>query len=444
MVTILQRLLGDSVHVINPALSLQASPLAKGPAQAAGSVQYLQALRPWTPLKKPVVMLVAQPQTEQKSRSPTVTVNAWRTMVIVPQNYQPPEGKPVGNDQNPLMYYFDPQKQLALDQAPVEIMGFCQVLIRGCQVPAMHQGRTVRITVERVFKQLGFLHGCRDICSESSDSSWWALYFAIMAVSYGGVSFVEADRLSLSRLQTVLGSALIEPAQSLETSPATSAASSGSMTTSSTSDIPTDIKTVVQSSSHSSTSPSLESSKPTLDPEEASWLTEALKTLDEKTSKPSQALTWKIGTGESTDGATGQWEIERWLPATEGKAEAHSHEFEFVSREGNLFNGDFFVQNTLKYWHERQGKVEKRAVLYLFSTDQAQSRGLIIRWLNPNLTLAQELWNQHRISDQQPKTKRYLQNKTLDGRDSSAFYGNRSGDIHRNDLKHTHGITDKD
>ena len=91
-----------------------------------------------------------------------------------------------------------------------------------------------------------------------SDSSWWALYFAIMAVSYGGVSFVEADRLSLSRLQTVLGSALIEPTQSLETSPATSAASSGAMMTSSTSDIPTDIKTVVQSSSHSSTSPSLD------------------------------------------------------------------------------------------------------------------------------------------------------------------------------------------
>ena len=106
MVTILQRLLGDSIYVINPALSLQASPLAKGPAQAAGSVQYLQALRPLTPLKKPVVMLVAQPQTEQKSRSPTVTVNAWRTIVIVPQNYQPSEGKHVGNDQNPVDVLF--------------------------------------------------------------------------------------------------------------------------------------------------------------------------------------------------------------------------------------------------------------------------------------------------------------------------------------------------
>ncbi len=414
MMTILRRLWGDDIHLINPALSLQASPLAKGSAQAAGSVQYMQALRPWTPLKKPVVMLVAQPQTEQKSHSSGVTMNAWRTIVIVPQNYQPSEGKSVGNDQNPLMYYFDPQKQLAPNQAPAEIIGFCQVLIRGCQVPAMHQGRTVLIRVEPVFKPLGFLHGCRDICSESSDSSWWALYFAIMAVSYGGVSFVEADRLSLSRLQTVLGSVLIEPPQSLETSPATSAASSGAMMASSISDIQTDIKTVVQSSSHSSTSPSLDSSKPTLDPEEASWLTEALKTLDEKTSKPSQALTWKIGTGESTDGATGQWEIERCLPATEGKAEAHSHEFELVSRDGSVFNGDFFVQNTLKYWHDRQGKVEKRAVLYLFSTDQAQSRGLMIRWLSPNLTLAQELWNQHGISDQQPeKMKRYLKNKTL-------------------------------
>ena len=53
----------------------------------------------------------------------------------------PSEGKPVGNDQNPLMYYFDPQKQLAPNQALAEIMSFCQVLVRGCQVPAMHQGR---------------------------------------------------------------------------------------------------------------------------------------------------------------------------------------------------------------------------------------------------------------------------------------------------------------
>ncbi len=417
MMAILQRLFGDSVHVIDPALSLQASPLAKGPAQATGLVQYLQALRPLTPLKKPVVMLVAQPQTEQKSRSSPVTVNAWQAIVIVPQNYQPPEGKRVGNDQNPLIYYFDPQKQLALDQAPVEIMSFCQVLIRGCQVPGMHNGRPVRIAVEPVFKQLGFLHGCRDICHEPANSSWWALYFAIMAVSYGGIGFEETDRLSVFRLQTVLGSALIEPAQSIETSPRTFTSSSGAMTTSSISDIPTDIKTVVQSlsSSSSSTSSSLESPKPTADPAEASWLTEALKTLDDKPSTPSQALTWRTGAEESADGATGQWEIKRWLPSSEGKAETHSHEFELVSRKENVFNGDFFVQNTLKYWHEQQGKMEKRAVLYLFSgADQSQQKGLIIRWLNPNLTLAQALWSQHQFSDQQPeKTKRYLKNKTL-------------------------------
>ncbi len=415
MVTILQRLFGDSVHVINPALSVQASPLAKGPAQATGSLQYLQALRPLTPLKKPVVMLVAQPQTEQKSRSSPVTVNAWRTMVIVPQNYQPPEGKPVGNDQNPLIYYFDPQKQVAPNQAPPEIMSFCQVLIRGCQVPAMRNRLPVRIAVEPVFKQLGFLHGCRDICHEPADSSWWALYFAIMAISYGGVSFTQTDRLTLFRLQTVLESALIEPAQSLETSLSTSTASSGAMTTfSSSNNSSTDIKTIVQSSSSSSTSSSLESPKPTADPAEASWLMEALKTLDEKPSKPAQVLTWHTGTEESADGATGQWDIKHWLPSSEGKAETYSHEFELVSRKENVFNGDFFVQNTLKYWHEQQGKVEKRAVLYLFSgVEQAQSRGLIIRWLNPNLTLAEDLWNQHRLSDQQPKTQRYLKNKPL-------------------------------
>ena len=70
-------------------------------------------------------------------------------------------------------------------------MGFCQVLIRGCQVPMMRQGRAVPVRVEPVFRQLGFFHGCRDICAETQDSGWWALYFAIMAISYGGVSFAE-------------------------------------------------------------------------------------------------------------------------------------------------------------------------------------------------------------------------------------------------------------
>ena len=232
MRTILQRLFGDRIEVIDPALSLQASPLAMGPAQAVGSVQYLQALRPLTPLKKPVVMLVAQPQTEQKSRSSSVTVNEWRTMVIVPQNYRPPEGKPVGNDQNPLMYYFDPQKQLAPNQAPAEIMGFCQVLIRGCQVPAMHQGRRIQVRVEPVFKQLGFFHGCRALCREPADSGWWSLYWAIMGVSYGGVSFQETDRLSVSRLQTALGSVLIEPTLSMTPWSESSMVSSSTMTTS--------------------------------------------------------------------------------------------------------------------------------------------------------------------------------------------------------------------
>ena len=123
MKVILQRLFGDSIHVIDPDLSLQASPLARAPAQAVGSVQYLRALRPLTPLKKPVVMLVSQPQSWTSFSSGgsfpgTRVTHGWHAIVIVPQNYQTPEGKSVGNDQNPRLYYFDPQKQARAESSP--------------------------------------------------------------------------------------------------------------------------------------------------------------------------------------------------------------------------------------------------------------------------------------------------------------------------------------
>ena len=183
MVTMLRRIFGNSVDIIDPALSLQASPLAGGPLQGVGAVLYLQALRQLAPpgahgrvlsqLTKPIVMLVAQPRQEEKSRAgfsssqtsqthrAALTVNAWKAVVIVPRNYAPPEGKPVGNNENPLAYYFDPQSNLPATQAPREVITFCQTLMQGCQVPTVQQGRTVRVTVEPVFGQLGFLHGCR-------------------------------------------------------------------------------------------------------------------------------------------------------------------------------------------------------------------------------------------------------------------------------------------
>ena len=67
----------------------------------------------------------------------------------------------------------------------------------------MHQGRAIRVTVEPVFRQLGFFHGCRAWCDETADSGWWALYFAIMAVSYGGVSFEKRTIEILGRLRQI-------------------------------------------------------------------------------------------------------------------------------------------------------------------------------------------------------------------------------------------------
>ena len=84
---------------------------------------------------------------------------------------------------------------------------------------------------------------------------------------------------------------------------------------------------------------------------------------------------------QETSALTFQWEIlretasnkkedsvrvDRILPKTRPSQSYHAYDFELVSRHLNLLNGDFFVQNTLKHWHSRQGQMQQREVLYLF------------------------------------------------------------------------------
>lgn len=393
MVTILQRLFGDSIHVIDPALSLQALPLALGPAKAAGMVQYLQTLRPWMPLKKPVVMLVAQPHIEQKSRAPgfagshnrqgaTTTLQNWRAIVIVPQNYQPPEGKSVGNDQNPLIYYFDPQKQLPQTQAPVEIMQFCQVLLRGCQVPAMHQGRPVQLRVEPVFKQLGFFHGCRALCSDAADSGWWALYLAIMAVSHGGVSFSETDGLSTSRLQTVLGSVLIK----LVESPTADESTADSSSSSSGSSLSAELSSSSSSRSMSSVS-----------------IAEIKADLSEPTPAPSAPdFPESPYTGPTYTPAIMAGILRAYQVASTPDAKLSpdsSGEFELTAYPQATLTEGVFLQDLLRYWQAQQGRLENRRIAFLFSalntqTQQPQRVGVIIQYAAPNTALASQLWRE--------------------------------------------------
>ncbi len=424
MVSLLRRVFGDSVDIIDPALSLQASPIAGGPLQGAGAVLYLQALRqlaaPGTRgpvlsmLKKPIVMLVAQPRQEEKFRATgfadsktgraAVIVNAWKAIIIVPRNYQPPEGKPVGNDQNPLFYYFDPQSDLSASQAPREVITFCQVLIKGCQVPAVQQGRPVNVTVEPVFNVLGFFHGCRAMCVETSDSPWWVLYFAIMAVGRGGVKFSETDQLSLSRLQTVLGSLFTKPA----VPPALQVASSGAMTSSSFAVEPASSFAVEPASTEPETKES---------PADLSWLPEALKTVAARGGSGQDAEKKPLFSVQEA-GLFDRFHLAVYRTDPEIKIPAEKREklknMEYLVRDLRfLKKKDYWLQNTLKYWHEKQGDIQNRQVVYFFRAADGHGLGIVVRWSHPNTALAKQMWQVHRVTDEGPKIKRYLQKADL-------------------------------
>ncbi|MBS0350219.1 MAG: hypothetical protein JSR33_03360 [Proteobacteria bacterium] len=429
MKTILQRLFSDSVHVIDPALSLQASPFAAKPVKLVGVVQYLQALRslPLTPLKKPVVMLVAQPQVEQKSQTThfssggssqgaRVTVQAWRAFVIVPQYYQPPEGKSVGNDLNPLVYYFDPQRQLNPDQAPVEVLEFCHALSQGCQVPATHRGLQVR--VGPVFKQLGFLHGCRDICAEIQDSGWWALYFAIMAVARGGVSFPETDHLSLFQLQATFGSLLVEPMTLLEprssASSVVESSSSSFLSFSSTSsgstvaDISTSSSRFIDQGSEVKTTSALETKQdlkptsspvseptpsPSMSPEKSSIpLSEPDKESKKPPATPVKAPLGSNYTPQMIMGILRAYQIALTL---DGKLSRDSSgQFELMAYSLQPFNKHAFLQDILQYWQAKQGRLENRRVAHIISTSNQHPIALVVQYAAPDTGLASRLWQE--------------------------------------------------
>ena len=497
MITMLRRLFGNSVDIIDPALSLQASPLVGGPLQGVGAVLYLQALRQLAPpgargrvlsqLAKPIVMLVAQPRQEEKSRTsgfssssqthrPAVTVNVWKAIVIVPRNYAPPEGKPVGNNENPLAYYFDPQSNLPATQAPREVITFCQTLMQGCQVPTVHQGRPVRVTVEPVFGQLGFFHGCRAMCTETSDSPWWALYFAVMAVARGGVSFPETGRLTLSRLHAVLGSVLQEP----EVTPVLPAASSSAMTSSS---FAIDSASAASSSSSlvkeekapvveeaqdrvSSSSPSSSSTvaepvvsapvvaalpdlnslpqasltsgveiKPArsdssgqtppvpsvipetkVSPANLSWLQEAVKVVATGFSRDSKKKSLSTIQDAGLFSAF-HLEVYQTLPEMKLSTEdrrSSTEQGEYIVRDLSFLNKPaYWLQSTLKYWHQKQGNLQNRQVVYFFRVADGHGLGFVVRWLNPDTALAKQMWEEHRVTGKGPKMKQLLKKIAL-------------------------------
>lgn len=446
MVKILRRVFGEHVDIIDPLLSLQSSPLATGVVQMAGMVQYLQALRPLSKLKKPIILLVAQPHQEAKSRS-QVTVNGWRAAVIVPRNYCPLDGQPVGNDQNPLLYYFDPQRNLSPNQAPPEIIVFCQVLIRGCRVPGSQQGRPVMIQVERVFAQLGFFHGCRSMCTETTDSAWWSLYFAIMAVSRGGVQFPETEKLSLSRLQTVLGALLTEQTTAKATkeakgtvetlaSPALSSASSVSSTVetltdsscsaslsssesertvSSSSEAPAEKNSLLHdqkplgrgererpSVGASMLADSVQSiSLPTLQdsPPKISEISDVSRFSDEKKAPVTESK--YEGPAYTPTILAGIFRAYQVLPIPDIKSsQDSSNHFSLTAYPLQNLTETVFLQDVLQDWQVRQGRLENRRVAYLFSAAQAQNGqaqclGLVIQYAAPNTAVANEAWRKH-------------------------------------------------
>ena len=126
-------------------------------------------------------------------------------------------------------------------------------------------------------------------------------------------------------------------------------------------------------------------------------------------------------------------DVYRILPELKGNREIDTENFECVVRNLSQLDRRYFLQNTLKHWHETQGNVQNRSVLYLFvNATGDQALGLAIRWLNPETTLASQLWRDHGITDDQPrKTGRYLKNPIPDGGYPASVCGDGSPGLER-------------
>lgn len=223
MVSGFKRLFGDHIHLIDPALSLRASPITAGPMQTAGIFQYAQTIRQQCVdpsiisslpgpimLYKPVVMMLAT-SNSALAPAPQPKSLSWKTVVILPMNYHPPLGKPVGNNRHLRVYYFDTESKQLPNQIPREVAHFCMALSQGFQMPAIHQGRSGMAQVLPVLSALTLSNGSRVLSREALDSSWWAVYFAVMAVAEGGYDFdvQRSDHLTTARLQQLFGLAVV-------------------------------------------------------------------------------------------------------------------------------------------------------------------------------------------------------------------------------------------
>ena len=286
-----------------------------------------------------------------------------------------------------------------------------------------------------------------------------------MAVGRGGVSFSETARLSLSRLQVVLGSTLREP----EVAPALPAASSSAMTSSSFAMEPAsvssssssaysrledeapDLKEVqesVSSSSTASSSSTVTSSEKTStsthedietkparsdssgqtpsappvipetkeSPANLAWLQEAVKVVATGFSRDSKKKPLSTIQDAGLFSAF-HLEVYQTLPEMKRSTEdrrSSTEQGKYIVRNLSFLNKkEYWLQNTLKYWHQKQGDLQNRQVVYFFKVADGHGLGLVVRWLNPDTTLAKRLWEEHRVTGEGPKMKQLLRKTAL-------------------------------
>ena len=246
MCNILKKLFGNTIHLINPNLSLQGSPIGSGNKQASAIFGYLRTIQQNcieegpTPLSKPIVMILSEsPAVAVKvpagaapasmgSTNPTdlsvagsasamaPTFPDWQTLIIIPPNYQPPAGEARDNNK-PVIYYFDPKNTLAPGHVPALVMPFLMALTKGYKAPAVFQGRQIIAVVPPLLPGLGYFNGSR-LCTEiSKDTAVWALYYTSVAVGTGQYA-LPATVLSTHQLERIFSQILPENASEEQSS----------------------------------------------------------------------------------------------------------------------------------------------------------------------------------------------------------------------------------
>jgi NACHT domain len=221
---VLQALLGDIVHVIDPVSSSVSSPASADPKNAIeGAINYAKMINGFVvndeeiangfiqkdggSLKKPIIMVIntspVQVETEQDTQAEGGL--HWQCCVVLPKNYKTPFGPKLQNAQE-IIYYLD-----SLDNKIQMPLTFENTLRHGFEYTFESDTGEYHHLVRPVFPEATIIDSKSlnhsKLQQGGQDCGWWAFYNAIMLVCTGSSAYLKQftapSRIPAFKLRTL-------------------------------------------------------------------------------------------------------------------------------------------------------------------------------------------------------------------------------------------------